>query len=379
MSRPSGGGGAFATGESADKLPPDWKIVLVDEAIHQIRQGPRYNAKSVRSTGKVPVLDQSQTGYIGYHDDEPGVVCSSEEPVVTFANHTCNLRIVTDSFSSIQNVFAFRGLQGETETAFLYYWLQGRVSTDEYRGFFPTLRSMWLPLPPLAEQRRIAGVLGALDDLIETNQRLASDCAALRSALVRKTLAACDESVPLSSVARFVNGKNFTKDASGNGRPVIRTPEIRRGPDASTVRSEIEVGPEFMAQPGDILFVWSGSLMVERWLYEEGLVNQHIFKVVPEPGCPSWLAFGLIEFQMPWFLGLAADKATTMGHIQRGHLDAPVPWPGEDSVRDLGEVVEPLWDQELALRLEVQQLARTRDELLPLLLSGRVSVREVAA
>jgi type I restriction enzyme S subunit len=119
--------------------------------------------------------------------------------------------------------------------------------------------------------------------------------------------------------------------------------------------------------------------MVERWLYEEGLVNQHVFKVLPGDGYPAWLVFGLIEHQMPWFLGLAADKATTMGHIQRGHLDAFVPMPSEAAITDLDTMVRPLWDQELALRAEVQQLTRTRDELLPHLLAGRVSVREVAA
>jgi type I restriction enzyme S subunit len=236
-----------------------------------------------------------------------------------------------------------------------------------------------IAIPPIAVQRRIAGVLGALDDLIDTNKRLADSCAHLRRAIVDQALLEATGSSPLSTFASFVNGKNFTKDASGTGRPIIRTPELRRGPTEGTVWSDAEVEPEYLARRGDILFVWSGSLMVDRWLHQDALVNQHIFKVTPLAGVPEWLVFGLIEFQMPWFLGLAADKATTMGHIQRGHLDEAVPVLASERLTHLDSVVQPLWDQELESSAEAIELARTRDELLPLLLSGAVTVSEVAA
>jgi type I restriction enzyme S subunit len=234
-------------------------------------------------------------------------------------------------------------------------------------------------IPPLIEQRRIAGVLGALDDLIDTNKRLANSCAKLRQAMVGKALTEATGAQPLSTLASFVNGKNFTKDASGTGRPVIRTPELRRGPSDGTIWSDVDADPSNVAKRGDILFVWSGSLLVDRWLYEDGLVNQHIFKVTPNKDVPAWLVLALIEFQMPWFLGLAADKATTMGHIQRGHLNEPVPLLAGTELERLNSVVRPLWDQELECRTEGLKLANTRDQLLPLLLSGAVTVAEVAA
>jgi len=241
------------------------------------------------------------------------------------------------------------------------------------------LREVEIVLPPLDEQRRIAGVLGALDDLIELNRGLIANLYALRRVASASLLDKASTSVPLSSVARFVNGKNFTKDASGRGRPVIRTPELRQGPNSGTVWNNVEVTSDFIARAGDILFVWSGSLMVGRWIHEEGLVNQHIFKVIPQPGIPDWLVYAQVEHQMPWFLGLAVDKATTMGHIQRGHLDADVPMPSADALAEVGAVIAPLWGAQLQLSLEIGELARTRDELLPLLMSGRVRVAEVVA
>ena len=251
--------------------------------------------------------------------------------------------------------------------------------TTHQTMYYPEAKALHVAVPDRAAQDRVVGMLGALDELIEANARLADSCAGLRRVLVARALSSTTNSVPLSSTAQFINGKNFTKDADGLGRPVIRTPEIRRGPDSSTVRSDAQVSSQFIADPGDILFVWSGSLMVQRWQYEQGLINQHIFKVIPNPGVPAWLVFGLLEDRMPSFLGLAADKATTMGHIKRGDLEVPVPMPNLTEIPALDQDIRPLWDQELELRLEIRQLTQTRDELLPLLMSGRASVDQVVA
>lgn len=274
--------------------------------------------------------------------------------------------------------------------SWLYYWARspeflsqvaiysGQTDMAPYLSL-RDLSAIAITIPPLDEQRRIAGVLGALDDLIEVNRGLIADLDALRRAASASLLDQASTSVALSSVARFVNGKNFTKDASGSGRPVIRTPELRQGPNGGTVWNNVEAASDFVARAGDILFVWSGSLMIDRWIHQEGLVNQHIFKVVPQPGIPEWLVYAQIEYQMPWFLGLAADKATTMGHIQRGHLDADVPMPSADALAEASAGISSLWDAQQQLRLEIGELARTRDELLPLLMSGRVRVAEGVA
>ena len=238
------------------------------------------------------------------------------------------------------------------------------------------LQRVELPLPPISEQRRIAGVLGAFDDLIDTNTRLADQMDTLLSTVVRDALDRAEESEPLSSYADFVNGRNFTKGADGTGRPVIRTPEVRLGPSGSTPRSSIDAVDANVARSGDTLFVWSGSLTLGRWRWEDGLINQHVFKVIPRTGLPDWLPHQLIQRQLPWFLSLAADKATTMGHIQRRHLDAPVPALETSVLSRLDEIAGPLWAASLDARIGADRLAGVRDELLPLLMSGRVTVDE---
>jgi type I restriction enzyme S subunit len=233
-----------------------------------------------------------------------------------------------------------------------------------------------IPLPSLAEQHRIASVLDALDALIETERRNAKKAEELWHALVLSATGDGDKTC-LSALASFVNGKNFTKAASGTGRAVIRTPEVRRGPGTSTVWNSVDAADENLASVGDMLFVWSGSLLVGRWLWGPALINQHIFKVMPSPDVPPWLAYWAIEELMEDFLGVAADKATTMGHIKRGDLDRLVACPARDRWADLDALIRPLWDESLQARVQAEALTRTRDELLPLLMSGRVRVHDM--
>lgn len=228
--------------------------------------------------------------------------------------------------------------------------------------------------PPLPTQRAIAEVLGALDDKIAANASVIAVCDRLRSQVYSKALFA--HTRPLSELARFVNGKAYTKGATGTGRVVIRIAELNSGLGGSTVYNDLEVPDDNTARPGDLLFAWSGSLTVARWFRPEAIVNQHIFKVIPNDPWPMWLVACAVEKKLEDFRAIAADKATTMGHIQRRHLDEPVAVPDIDTIGQIDESMSALWGRALAAEIESLKLAQLRDTLLPHLMSGRITVRE---
>ena len=250
-------------------------------------------------------------------------------------------------------------------------------------------------LPPRDEQERIAAVLGALDDKIASNRRLAT--------LLEETLATMfrawfvgfvgvegfEESeigrVPrgwrpgsLTDLAEFVNGEAFTKDANGEGRPILRIRELKAGVSAGTPWSDIEAREEHVARHHDILFAWSGSLDVYRWSGPDALINQHVFKVIPG-GYPAWFVFEWIRQHMPEFQAIARDKATTMGHIQRRHLsEATVLIPDGDAIAQAREALDPLDSQHSVVTAEIRTLTALRDALLPKLVSGEIRVPDTA-
>jgi type I restriction enzyme S subunit len=241
------------------------------------------------------------------------------------------------------------------------------------------IESFRLPRPPINEQRTIAATLGGLDAKIDSNHRLIGLIPQLIHAYIDHELAVGPHEVAIAELAAFINGGAYTKGASGTGRLVIRIAELNSGPGRSTVHSDIDVPDDKTARPGDILMSWSGSLDVYRWFRDEAIINQHIFKVIPANGYPAWLVFDRLEAVMPVFQGIAKDKATTMGHIQRGHLGSTtVAVPAAEAVDSLIQVVEPLWKRLLLAERENMRLARLRDALLPELLSGRFRVPEAA-
>lgn len=236
------------------------------------------------------------------------------------------------------------------------------------------IKSLKFHFPPLPEQHEIAAALAVLDDKIESNRRVVTFIPDLIRAKVRSMLSYEAESVSVSSLAKFVNGGAYTKGATGKGRMVVRIADLNSGPGPSTVYNELDVPDEKTAQAGDILMSWSGSLGVYRWFREEAIVNQHIFKVLPD-SYPDWLVFERLEHVLEVFQSIAKDKATTMGHIQRGHLETThVEVPSPAAVAALDLELSPLWKRLLVAERENLKLARLRDALLPELLSGRIRV-----
>lgn len=284
-----------------------------------------------------------------------------------------------------QRLFGLRGKNGVLDSGYLYYALQtasvqaeltGRATGTTVVGIRQSsLREVRIPAPEFNVQVAIAEVLGALDDKIAANRKLVSGADALSRAHFLEVVQEADR-IPLSATAKFINGKAFTKGASGTGRVVIRIAELNSGLGSSTVRSDIDVEDQYTARPGDILFAWSGSLTLHRWFRDEAIVNQHIFKVVPNEGIPPWLVYQLIAHKLPYFKDVAADKATTMGHIQRKHLDELVPVPSARQIEEKSELMSALWERALLAEQESEKLIGLRDRLLPRLMSGELRVRD---
>jgi type I restriction enzyme S subunit len=128
---------------------------LIGDLLKRVSSGKKYEQKSALASGRIPILDQGQTGIIGYHDDEPGVEASLEQPMVVFANHTCFQRLIFFPFSAIQNVLPFLP---SDELKPNIYWLHmatnGVVELSDYKGHWPAFVStrIYFPDPALTDQ-----------------------------------------------------------------------------------------------------------------------------------------------------------------------------------------------------------------------------------
>jgi type I restriction enzyme S subunit len=273
-----------------------------------------------------------------------------------------------------------------------------------------------IPAFPLARQKEIASVLRMLDDRItllrETNATLEAIAQALfkswfvdfdpvRAKMEGRVPAGMNEAtaamfpdgfeesdlglVPrewriqsLDTIAAFLNGLALQKfpPTGQDDLPVIKIAQLRKGDSVGADQSSRSIKPEYVVKNGDVLFSWSGSLEVEIWCGGEGALNQHLFKVTSE-SFPKWFYFFWTRHHLADFRQTAASKATTMGHIQRGHLTAakvciPTAAVIETATAVLGPIVESLIENSL----QAQTLATLRDTLLPRLISGQLRLPE---
>ena len=69
----------------------------------------------------------------------------------------------------------------------------------------------------------------------------------------------------------------------------------------------------------DLIFSWSATLKVAIWKWGEGVLNQHLFKVVPFENVDKYFLYYLLDYNMPK-LG-ESSHGSTMKHIKRKELE----------------------------------------------------------
>lgn len=341
------------------------------------------------TTGYQAFSASGPDGFLDHYDyDQDGVVVSA------IGAQCGKTWFATGKWSCIKNTIRILPRDGVADARFLFYATCGLatfVSRGSAQPFIAQAdaRATRVLVPPLEEQCRIAGVLGALDDLIETNQRLISSlvCQADAIALQHRLHSAGDLRT-FGSVAKV----------SGGGTPSTKSPEFWGGSICWATPTDMTALPSpylfgtsrTITQAGldacsSELFPEGSILMTSRATIGPSAVtqvptaiNQGFIVLEPLLDIDRWFLFHEMRRRVPEFIARA--NGSTFMEISRGVFKSlEVEWPDTEARSRLHGWLEPLHAAAAALQREVADLSRSRDELLPLLVSGRVSVREVAA
>ena len=185
----------------------------------------------------------------------------------------------------------------------------------------------------------------------------------------------------LLGIADYLNGLAMQKFRPVNGEqglPVLKIKELRQGfCDTNSELCSPSIKPEYIVHDGDVIFSWSGSLLVDLWCGDTCGLNQHLFKVTSKT-YDKWFYYAWTNHHLQKFAAIAADMATTMGHIKREELTkAEVLIPSRSDYQRIGSILEPIYNLVISNRIENRKLASLRDELLPQLMTGQLDVSEV--
>ena len=310
-----------------------------------------------------------------------------------------------------QRIGLVEDISPEIDKHFLYWvmrtydyqrYIVGHCSGSTVKHTSPSgIGSYTFKCPDIKKQKEIRSILDNIDDKIEVNRRINDNLEQQAQALfkswfvdfepfrdqpfVESELGMIPEGwtvESLSSIAQYINGLAMQKYRPLDGEkglPVLKIKELGQGntDDSSELCSPSLIGEKYIIDDGDIIFSWSGTLMVKIWCGGKCGLNQHLFVVKPHD-MPKWFAYQWTKHHLNNFIQIAKDKAVTMGHIKRGELDkAKVLIPDGDELSKMDSLMQPIHRQIISNEIESRRLASLRDTLLPRLMSGELKVNEI--
>lgn len=259
------------------------------------------------------------------------------------------------------------------------------------------IESFTFMCPSLEEREKISKILWDIDDKIENNRKINENLEQQAQALFKSwfidfepfkdgkfidsELGLIPEGwkvMSLSDIANYLNGLAMQKYRPNNGEkglPVLKIKELGAGQcDSNSDLCSSSINEDYIVNDGDVIFSWSGTLLVDIWCGGKCGLNQHLFKVTSSK-YPKWFYYLWTLHHLSRFINIAKDKAVTMGHIKRGELDTSlVCIPPENEMENATSLIEPYIKNNISLRVENRKLASLRDALLPKLMSGEIEV-----
>ena len=312
----------------------------------------------------------------------PGRVCLVPDPV---------------DFCIAQDMIALRADESKIYPKYLFTVLRSReiqqqIYNTNVGDVIPHFKKQFLdqlliPIPERSIQESIGDLYYVLSLKAERNKKINDNLYAQAKAIFDNHFINID-AIPagwrkgnLLDIATYLNGlamQKFRPQGHEIGLPVLKIKELRQGScDDSSELCSLSIKPEYIIHNGDVVFSWSGSLLVDIWCGGTCGLNQHLFKVTSDV-YDKWFYYLWTAHHLARFIAIAADKATTMGHIKREELaKAEVLIPCEEDYTSFNSIMQPIFELIISNRIESRKLAALRDELLPKLMTGEIDISDV--
>ena len=310
---------------------------------------------------KVGILDENE---IGFGSTEFIVLRAKEEIDEDYLYYlTC---------SSIVREPAIKSMVGSSG--------RQRVQTD-------VVQNLEIEVPPYKEQRVIGKILKDIDDKIKLNNEINNNLEQQAKTIFENEFLFLEflpkdwKQGSLLNIANYLNGlamQKYRPAIDEEGIPVLKIKELRQGYcDDNSELCSTNIKPEYIIHDSDVIFSWSGSLLVDFWCGGTCGLNQHLFKVTSDK-YDKWFYYAWTKHHLEHFITVATDKATTMGHIKRDELEkAKIIIPNSTDYKRIGVLLQPIYEFIIRNRIENKKLILLRNTILPKLMSGEIDVSEI--
>jgi type I restriction enzyme, S subunit len=373
----------------------EWREASLESVCSRLRSGNGITAKDIHESGDFPVFGGN--GIRGYTSD---------------SNFCGECAIIGRQGAYCGNVRYFRGTarmsehavvacaDSDNDTRFLAYLLStmnlGRLSGQAAQPGLSVkvLAQQSVRVPPLDVQRRIASVLGSMDDLIENNRRRVEALENMARTIYREWFVKFrypgHEDVPLvdSALGPIPEGweqRNLFNAAEVGFGYSFKSPRFApTGPNQVIRIRDIPVGisatftdedadPRYAVFDDDVLIGMDGDFHMTVWTGGDAWLNQRVTRLRPKVEMSPLHLLLAIEGQIiEWNRAIVG---TTVAHLGKKHLElVNVMLPDHKTLADATGLFDALMGQRRSLEQSSRRMSALRDLLLPKLVTGQIDV-----
>ncbi|MBA4150758.1 MAG: restriction endonuclease subunit S [Verrucomicrobia bacterium] len=282
--------------------------------------------------------------------------------------------------------------KSQTDALFLYYYFSDAETVSKIKNLafaagvphinLEILRNFEVIVPPLADQRRIAGILAAYDELIENSQRRIRILESMARALYREWFVhfrfpghekQSRVSSPLGEIPEGWDVKKLGDVLELNYGKALKKEDRREGQFCVYGSSGvIGMHDRSLVRGPGIIVGRKGNVGSVFWCDDDFFVIDTAYFVT------SSLPLRFLFYVLPSLNFINSDAAVPgLSRNQAYTLEVLV--PPSPLLRKFCDLADSLERQSQVLQRQINNLRRTRDLLLPRLLSGQVELETEAA
>lgn len=345
-----------------------WKTVKLGEIARYITG--KKNSNAAISNGEYPFFTCSPITLAinTYSFDQRAILLAGNN-----ANGVFSVKKYIGKFDAYQRTYIIDIIDDST-TFFDYIFyaitmqlqLLQHISVGSTTKFLtkPILDSLSIPLPPLAEQERIAAILSAFDDKIETNRKICGD---------------------LEAAAKLIFRRDFIANPEAEGWEVVRLGEyfpIITGKQNVNITNDDGIYPFFSCSQNigktnqysfdgnAILLAGNGDFNI-KWYRGKFEAYQRTYVLMPYTDEYFFFLYCLMKY----FLSdiVIGHRGSVISFITKGMIENfSFKLPPKKLLTNTEKILNLLFSQVENLQLENRSLAQARDLLLPRLMRGEV-------
>ncbi|MBL7127500.1 MAG: restriction endonuclease subunit S [Ignavibacteria bacterium] len=345
--------------------------------------------------GEYPVI--GSTTIIGYHNeykvDSPGVI-TGRSGSLGF------VQFVKKKYWPHNTSLWVKDFKGN-DPKYVYYFLKvfGLERFNSGAGV-PTLNrndldNYEINIHEIKTQQKIASILSAYDDLIENNTHRIKILEEMAQTIYKewfvnfrfpdhekvKSVVSPLGKIPEGwEVKNLVteanvdygypfNSSKFCKDPSG--KPVIRIRDIKNNKTQTFTFEEVD--EKYKVRNGDIIIGMDGDFFMGKWAGGEAWLNQRNARMRPKGKVSKYYLYHCLVEPINFYDSTIVG--TTVAHLSKRDFDSiKILVPHSKILEKISKILDPIYEEEIVLLSKNEYLRKTRDLLLPKLMSGEVEV-----